>query len=472
MPEINSIFDAPIIDIAHALRRGSVSSRSLIEAAIARHEARGALLNAYRTFAPDLARARADEADRAFSAGRDRGLLQGLSVSVKDLFGVAGLPTYAGTPRRLPSQWEVEGGLVRRLREQLAVIVGKTHTVEFALGGLGTNSHYGSPYNPWDAKEQRISGGSSSGAGVSLLEGSALVALGSDTTGSVRMPASMTGTVGLMVSHGRWSTDGLLPVSPLLDAPGLLTRTVADLLGAFLALDASDAKVWDDLERLSDRPLTGSRIGVPRVLLWSDCSPGIAEGVERALVEIERAGAKLVSVELPEPQAVFDMFQNGHLSTAAVYGMIRSDFPEWWSTLDPDVQDRLLRHGSKLLAHEYVLRLRLVESWMRAADAQLMDVDAIAVPTISVTPARVADLTTADDYRVHNLAASRNSAVIALLGLTALTLPVALDAAGMPVGLQLAARHGSDSKLIALAYACERAIGTRAQRIGEPPLLA
>jgi aspartyl-tRNA(Asn)/glutamyl-tRNA(Gln) amidotransferase subunit A len=133
MPEINSIFDAPIIDIAHALRRGSVSSRSLIEAAIARHEARGALLNAYRTFAPDLARARADEADRAFSAGRDRGLLQGLSVSVKDLFGVAGLPTYAGTPRRLPSQWEVEGGLVRvRARR-----VGHKQSLWIAVQSLG-----------------------------------------------------------------------------------------------------------------------------------------------------------------------------------------------------------------------------------------------------------------------------------------------------------------------------------------------
>ena len=146
---------------------------------------------------------------------------------------MAGLPTYAGTPQRLPPKWEQEGPIVGRIQQQLGVIVGKSHTVEFALGGLGTNRHYGSPYNPWDASHQRISGGSSSGAGVSLLERSALVALGSDTTGSVRMPASMTGTVGLMVSHGRWSTDGIVPVAPILDAPGLLTLTVADLLMAF-----------------------------------------------------------------------------------------------------------------------------------------------------------------------------------------------------------------------------------------------
>ena len=166
------------------------------------------------------------------------------------------------------------------------------------------------------------------------------------------------------------------------------------------------------------------------------------------------------------------MFQSGHISTAAVYGMIRGEFSEWWDTLDPNVRERLERHGANLPAHEYVRRLRTIEGWMRAADARLADVDAIALPTISVTPARVADLADADAYRIHNLAASRNSAVIALLGFAALSLPAALDAAGMPVGLQVAARHGCDTELLALALACERVLGTRAQRLGEPPLLA
>jgi aspartyl-tRNA(Asn)/glutamyl-tRNA(Gln) amidotransferase subunit A len=464
--------DAPLTEIARALRRGETSSRALVQAAIARHAARGDRLNAYRTFAPDFALARADEADRAIAAGRDLGPLQGLPVSVKDLFAVTGLPTYAGTPRRLPPKWEQEGPVVGRLQQQLGVIVGKSHTVEFALGGLGTNRHYGSPYNPWDARDQRISGGSSSGAGVSLLEGSALVAIGSDTTGSVRMPASFTGTVGLMVSHGRWSTEGIVPVAPILDAPGLLTRTVADLVPAFLALDGPPAEAWERAAALGDRALAGSRIGVPRTLLWDDCSPGIAEGVEAALAEIEAAGARLVPFDLPEPAAVFDLFQSGHLSTAAVYGMIRSEFPEWWDTLDENVRARLERYGAGLPAHEYVRRLRTIEAWMRTADAKLAEVDAIAFPTVSVTPARVEDLATADAYRTHNIAASRNCAVTALFGVTGVTLPVALDAVGMPVGLQLAARHGSDAPLLALALACERILGTRAQRLGEPPLRA
>ncbi len=197
--------------------------------------------------------------------------------------------------------------------------------------------------------------------------------------------------------------------------------------------------------------------------------PASPKGSQRALAEFERAGAALVPLELPEPAAVYDLFQSGHLSTAAVYGFIRSEFPEWWDTLDANVRERLERHGATLPAHVYVRRLRTIENWMREADARLSAVDAIALPTVSVTPARVAELGDADAYRTHNLAASRNSAVIALYGLAAISMPVALDAAGMPVGLQLAARHGHDAELLALALACERVLGTRAQRLGEPP---
>lgn len=461
----------PLAETLRRLRQGAMSSRALAEAAIERHEKYGNLLNAYRTFAPEAALTRASLADEAFAAGRDLGPLQGVPISVKDLFGVEGMPVYAGTPLRLPPKWEREGPLVARIQAQLGVITGKSHTVEFALGGLGTNRHYGSPYNPWDPTDQRISGGSSSGAGVSLLEGSALVAIGSDTTGSVRMPASMTGTVGLMISHGRWSTEGVVPVSPILDAPGLITLTAADLAPAFLALDDSSGDFWGQMAWFEGRGLAGIRIGVPQGLFWEDCSPGVAEAVEGALGELERKGVRLVSVDLPDLRAAYDMFESGHLSVAAVYSMIRQEFPDWWDTLDVNVRDRLTRHGAELPAHEYVQRLRRIESWMQAADGSLADLDAIALPTVSTTPAKVADVGSADAYRKHNIAASRNCAITALFGLSALSMPVGLDPAGMPVGLQLASRHGRDADLIRLAIACERALGTRAERLGEPPLL-
>ena len=452
------------------LRQGAISSRALTRAAIERHEKYGDPLNAHRTFAPEAALARATLADQEFAAGHDLGPLQGIPISVKDLFGAEGLPVYAGTPRRLP-KWEREGPLIARIQAQLGVIVGKSHTVEFALGGLGDNRHYGSPYNPWDPNRQRISGGSSSGAGVSLLEGSALVAIGSDTTGSIRMPASMTGTVGLMVSHGRWPIEGVVPVSPILDAPGLITLTAADLAPAFLALEDSSGDFWEQMAWFEGQKLAGVRIGTPRGLFWEDCSPGVAEAVEGALGELERKGVQLVSLDLPDLRVACDMFASGHLSAAAVYGMIHHEFADWWETLDVNVRDRLVRHGADLPAHEYVQRLPQIESWMRAANASLMELDAIALPTVSTTPAKVADVENANAYREHNMAASRNCAIIALFGLSALSMPVGLDAAYMPVGLQLASRNGRDADLIRLAIAGERALGTCADRLGAPPLL-
>ena len=151
------------------------------------------------------------------------GLLQGVPISIKDLYAAAGLPCFAGSSRRLPADpWEKDGPIVATICRQLGPIVGKTHMVEFAFGGTGRNSHHGAPYNPWDAAAHRSVGGSSSGAGVSLLEGSALLAFGSDTAGSVRIPASMTGNAGLKITIGRWSTEGVVPLSFTFDTPAPL----------------------------------------------------------------------------------------------------------------------------------------------------------------------------------------------------------------------------------------------------------
>src|SRR5215470_9020788 len=167
----------PLIEIARELRDRRTTARELVDAAIARHDSVGKRLHAYSFWAPEQARAIADAADAAFAAGVSAGPLQGLPVSLKDLFAAEGYPCFAGSSRRLPADpWEQDGPLVATLRRQLGVIMGKTHMVEFAFGGTGRNSHHGAPYNPWDATAHRSVGGSSSGAGVSLLEGSAVLA--------------------------------------------------------------------------------------------------------------------------------------------------------------------------------------------------------------------------------------------------------------------------------------------------------
>jgi aspartyl-tRNA(Asn)/glutamyl-tRNA(Gln) amidotransferase subunit A len=216
------LLSRPLIEIARDLREKRATARELIEAAIARHERFGERLHAYSHWAPQQARAVTEAADAAFAAGVTVGPLQGLPISIKDLFAAAGYPCFAGSSLRLPADpWERDGPLIARLRRQLGVIMGKTHMVEFAFGGTGHNMHWGAPYNPWDAAAHRSVGGSSSGAGVSLLEGSAALALGSDTAGSVRIPASMTGNVGLKVTIGRWPSEGVVPLSFTFDTPGL-----------------------------------------------------------------------------------------------------------------------------------------------------------------------------------------------------------------------------------------------------------
>lgn len=220
-----------ISEIATAFDERRLTARELIEAATARHERWDKRLSAYSQWSPEPARQAAAAADAAFAAGTRVGSLQGIPVSVKDLFGVAGLPTFAGTPRRLPPAWEQEGPLVATVRRELGAIVGKTHMVEFAFGGTGANHHWGCPTNPWSAEAPRSPGGSSSGAGVSLAEGSALIAFGSDTAGSVRIPACATGHVGLKVTAGRWSADGLVPLSRVFDTPGRVEWPLSRVTG-------------------------------------------------------------------------------------------------------------------------------------------------------------------------------------------------------------------------------------------------
>src|SRR5436190_8647495 len=252
-------------DISARLSDGRIRARELTEAAQAQHDPS---LNAYKAWAPEFALRQADAADAAFAAGSHLGRLQGIPVSVKDIYGVAGLPVFAGSPRELPAAWQREGPLVRALRSQLAVIMGKTHTVEFAFGGLGINAHWPVPWNPQDRNVHRAPGGSSSGAGVSLGERTALLALGTDTAGSVRIPASVTGNAGIKTTKGRWSTDGVVPLSPTFDTTGLLARSVADLAFAFEELDGRAVTSLQDL--------SGVRLGIAERFLWDGTSPGIS----------------------------------------------------------------------------------------------------------------------------------------------------------------------------------------------------
>ncbi|PKN54392.1 MAG: 2-amino-5-chloromuconate deaminase [Deltaproteobacteria bacterium HGW-Deltaproteobacteria-14] len=393
----------------------------------------------------------AASADAAFSAGVDLGPLQGIPVSIKDLYGVPGFPTAAGSPRRLPAAWERPGPVVARALGQLAVVMGKTHTVEFAFGGLGTNPHHPTPRNPCDPETPRAPGGSSAGAGVSLAEGSALVALGTDTAGSVRIPASWTGQVGLKTTRGRWSTDGIVPLSTTLDTAGVLTRTVADLRVAFGALDP---EAGEDIEPVE---VSALRLGRPDELVYDGCSPGVAEAVEAALGTLAARGARVERVALPEVNEAYALFNVGGPVATELYQFLSEDLPAWLAGLDPNVRARLAGAG-ELPAHEYLRRLRAMARLAASAAERLRPVDVVVTPTVANTPPPLAEIATPEGYRAANGLCLRNTGVVSYLGLCAVTLPVGRDAAGMPVGMQLVGRPGSEPRLLAVAAAIERAL--------------
>jgi aspartyl-tRNA(Asn)/glutamyl-tRNA(Gln) amidotransferase subunit A len=466
---MTAAIDRPLADLVAGLRAGDFAATELAEAAAANHRKRDDLLQAYKTWDEDKARAQAEAADAAFAAGIDCGPLQGLPVSVKDIYGVAGYPTFAGSPKQLPAEWEAEGPVVRAVRDNLAVITGKTHTVEFAFGGLGSNAHWKTARNPWDDQNHRCPGGSSAGAGVSLCEGSAVVALGSDTAGSVRIPASMTGTVGVKTSVGRWSTDGITPLSRTLDTPGVLTRSVADAITAFSAIDpTASADPAGMQSRLGHRDVSTLRIGVCD-LFFEDCAPGIAEGVKGALDELAVSGAKILNAELPEVKQANELFRRGGLAASEFAAFILGTLPDWRDTLDPNVAARFERMEA-IPAVDYLRRLWRFDELAKSMAERLRAFDMVVGPTVPITTPTLTEIETPEGYHENNMGALRNTNAVNTLRLCAITMPVGLDKAGMPIGLQPIARHGEDEALLAAALAMERVLGTPRQRLGTPPL--
>lgn len=468
-------------DVAGAVRRGEERAVRLVERAIRRHEAGG--LNAYVCFDAEGALAQAERIDGVAASGGDPGPLAGVAVSVKDLYGVEGLPVRAGTKRELPERWRREGFLVQSLRRLGAVIVGKTHTVEMAFGGVGLNPNTGTPVNPWDATEHRVPGGSSAGAGVSLWEGSARIALGSDTGGSVRIPASATGVVGHRHTTGRWPTTGVVPLSSTLDTVGFLTHTAADSQYVFRAVDPLARAEGGQADRGAGATdpspgcpaqVAGLRIGVPESsYAWRDAEPDVRAVVREALGELENAGAVLVGVKMPEYDEAGRLYLSGGLVPPECIEFLERELPEWTGILDPTVGARLeAARDARAVDYVRILRCRrrLSDSLHARMDADRIGV--LALPTVPVAPPPVARLADLKAYREINGRMLSNTGPAGMLDLCAVSLPAGLDDEGMPVGLQLAGRRDADHALLAVAVAAESILGTNVERLGRPPRCA
>jgi len=444
----------PLRQLARELEAGTLTGEALVAASIEAYESGGN--SAYLSWQPQRALEFARAGDKVRAAGGYTGPLMGIPVSVKDMFGVPGFPTFAGCAQPLPEHWQVAGPVIQALQSQLAPVVGKTHCVELAFGGLGTNPHWGTPRNPRDAHVHRVPGGSSSGAGISLVDGTAVLALGTDTAGSVRVPAAMTGVAGLKLTAGRWPTSQIVPLSSTLDTPGLLAHRVDDLAFAFSALDPVIGKHGKRLAAIPD--LEDLTFGVPSGFFWENCSPGIAEAVERALRSLEKAGARLVRFDLSGLDEIFEVFLKGGVAAPELAAFIRKELPDIVPDLDPNVVARL-RTAEELPAWEYIHRLELIKRLSSIAAMELEGVDALLTPTVTLTPPDVDSLNEPGAYAAANMQALRNTAMGNYLGLCGLTLPVGKDNAGMPVGLQLLKGPWQEERLLLIGQSVERCLG-------------
>lgn len=456
----------PLSRIAQGLRDGTLTAQRLAKAACAAHAASETELNAYKYWAGPQMLAQAEAVDLFFNSGQDHGPLMGMPVSAKDLFGVPNMPVFAGTDTSLPAAWQAAGPVVQAVTGQLGLISGKTHTVEFAYGGMGTNAHWGAPVNPWSAGDApRAPGGSSSGAGVSLAQGSCLVALGTDTAGSVRVPAALTGQCALQTTRGRWSRAGIVPLSPSLDSPGLLCRTVEDLAYAFGAIDPARPGV------VQAHALSGLRIGVVQNIVWDGADASIAETTQAALATLARKGVVMTDITLPHLDSALEIFGQGGLAAAELRAFMEMTFPERIARLDPMVRARV-EMADQLSAVEYLRRAAVLSGVARAAATVFDTVDVLVTPTVPISAPLLTDLTDPDAYRRANMLTLRNTAFVNLFGWCALSLPTGLDHNGIPVGLQMIAPPRQEEALLAMAMGVENALGRGPELLGPAPRVA
>ena len=454
----------PLRHIHNQLRAGEISATDLVQSCVDAYDSTESQLQAYKTWNGDSALQQAQAIDALLAAGLDLGPLMGIPISAKDLFAVPGMPTFAGSTQALPG-WDEPGPVVQSVQAQLGVITGKTHTVEFAFGGIGINPHWGTPRNPWDTEVHRIPGGSSSGAGVSLLQGSALLALGTDTAGSVRIPASFTGTTALKTTQGRWSGEGVVPLSSTLDTPGLLARTIADLAFGFEAIDPILTGEVESCDALHS--LKGVRIGIPENFFWDDCDASIVTCVQDAIKRLEAAGAEVSKMAMHGCDTVYEIFKAGGLGAPEVSEFLASMHPEQISELDPIVRMRV-EAAETMSANEYLRRVRVLKQASADAVSIFDEFDVLLTPTVAISPPAVDALADAEAYRQANMMVLRNPSIPNLMGLCAISMPAGKDDQNMPVGLQLMAGPWQESRLLAIAGRIEQELGQAQDILGTP----
>jgi aspartyl-tRNA(Asn)/glutamyl-tRNA(Gln) amidotransferase subunit A len=435
--------------LADDLENGRTSARKLVDDCLARiADPSGEGARAFIHVDAEAAIEAAEAMDRLRKAKAAPSPFAGIPVSIKDLFDIKGQVTRAGS-RALEDSApaEADAPVVARLRRAGFIVIGRTNMTEFAYSGIGINPHYGTPKSSWLRSVGHVPGGSSSGAAVSVADGMAHGALGTDTGGSCRIPAAYNGIVGYKPTQRRVPLEGGVPLSFTLDSFGPLARTV----GCCAVLDAVLAD--EPVQPLQPRPVKGMRLAVPTTVALDELDDEVARTFDRALEALSRKGAVIERVAVPEFLDVAVINARGGFAAAESYAWHRYLIASKGDVYDPRVSMRILR-GESISAADYIDLLVARKSLIARAAVRLAPYDALVLPTTSNTPPRIADLADDKAFTKENLRSLRNCTLINMVDGCAISLPCHREGE-TPVGLMLAASGGADRRIFELAAAME-----------------
>lgn len=449
-----------IVDAGELIATRKLSPVELTQAYIDRIAALDQDLHAYISVYPEAALAAARQAERELAVGNNRGPLHGVPVAVKDLYQVDGMRRTCGSRIRVPDA-AGEATSVRRLKEAGAIVLGLLNLHEFAFGPTGINPLHGTARNPWNP--DRVCGGSSSGSGCATAAGLAAATLGTDTGGSIRIPAALCGVVGMKQTFGLASRYGIYPLSHAFDHGGPLARTVADaalMLQVIAGPDPEDPTTWrapeqDYLGGLED-DIRGLRIGLPGGFFLDQVHEDVAAAVRKAVELMAGLGAKIVELSLPFVREATESWNA--IALAEAYTVHEAHIAQRGADLSPDVHARLLL-GREVSARAFI-EARWQRGYMLREMARVHErVDLIATPTCPVPAVRIGDgaieigKQTVEGAQVLG----RFTRLAAFTGQPALSLPCGFTLDGLPIGLQLIGRWFEDATVLRVGHAYEQA---------------
>lgn len=441
-----------LVQAAAGLASGEFTSKQLIADALVKiTDPQGEGERTFTQVYADWAQQQALAADQRRAAGKPLSPLDGVPVSIKDLFDVSRQVTTAGS-RVLAGAAVAKkhAAVVERLLQGGVVVIGKTNMTEFAYSGLGINPHFGTPANPWDRAARRIPGGSSSGAAVSVADGMCCGAVGSDTGGSVRIPAAFCGLTGYKPTARRIASGGLLPLSPSLDSIGVIAHDVASCI-------ALDTAIAEQALRPELSPLDQAHFAVPQTLVLDGLDEEVAAAFQRALKRLAQAGARIETIPCSEFAELAEINATGGFTALESWQWHQSLIAEYAEGYDPRVLSRIRR--GQPLGEAVLQQLRqLRTSWQQRMTAKVQGFDALLMPTTPLVAPTIAKLAEDDETYFHvNGSALRNPSVINFLDGCALSLPCQQPGEA-PVGLMVAGLPMHDQALLGWALAIERCL--------------